>query len=376
MARNKMFRTVYNTAKAHVRGTINNVSESATNNAKELHDIDLDILKPNLAKVVTDLKEWNSTRKEDAKLSRDELKEIALGVLSEAKRVIKDPESKIDNDDEDMEAFFAEMEAGLDDMDFGVENDMSTDSIPEEVIEGIEVPDNATISSVAISLLFSVNDDKFRNYLAHHIDSIKASLGIVEYNTDTNAEEIAVVNELCDDCVHEVIQDGTINDSTVLPEEVIEEIVEEVEASSATSNLDLVMNQPELDEKTGLESENILYNNFENDITAKVISLLRCYQRNENFTMVVDRVMLCLYKVVNEYESTEVVDKIGLQILSKYELIRLIIATLGTNILDTVSLYTLATLYLDEENPVTKVLNDLTLSVVDTLNKGGNHSQI
>ncbi|MGL5767296.1 MAG: hypothetical protein ACRCX8_16815, partial [Sarcina sp.] len=88
-----IFRTIINIAKSHIKSIVDGIRDNATSVAKEDYGVDLKIVKPSISKVLSDLKEWNEQRKEDKRLSREEMKELARAVLVETKKVLVDPSS-------------------------------------------------------------------------------------------------------------------------------------------------------------------------------------------------------------------------------------------------------------------------------------------
>ncbi|MGL5716911.1 MAG: hypothetical protein ACRCX2_28100 [Paraclostridium sp.] len=378
MSRN-VFKSAYKIAQGHVRTTIKDVVENAKHNAENDHEIQLNILKPKIGKIYEDLKEWNNTRSEKSKLSRDEMKEIALGILSETKRAITDVSGNIKTESDELDEFFASLDEEFNlDEEPGIESDsFNRDNLP---MVNLNQPTQQVIVDVALSLLFAVDDEKFRNFLAAKTSLVKEALGLNEEGVSLPlgvSESPVDIRPAVVSLVEEVIEEQTSEYTEV--SNLVSEIVEEVEITDATANLDLVMATPKVKEITAMESEfsdyspeNIISNGFYENVTTEVTQLLRTYQRNEIFSLTVDRIMTHLNRVISIYASTENSPNTDLEILSSYNLIYMIRSVFGYNILDAVSLYTMFIIFVNDDEQLIGVFNNLSLTVTEAIDSNFN----
>lgn len=352
-------RAIINTAKAHVIGTFRTIKENATEVAENEYGVKLNLAKPKLHKIVDDLKEWNENRKEEARLSREEMKQIVHGVVSETKRVIANPDDVRDEDMDELNDLMASLEMDLEDdlndIDGMESDDFNRDNLP--TVE-LEAPHMEKVNIFLLGVIMSLDkNERFTNYVHSNYDHIKEILCI----EPESSEDIVCTQAI--DAGHDYVTPN---------EEFINEVVEEIENSNTNVNLDIAINAEEIGEVIGTESE---ANTQHEDIHVFIrTELLRAYQRNEIFSSTLDRVMTMLNKVIMNYEEQSGDDiKQGLNILSANPTIYQIIDIFEFNILDAVSFFAIFMLFGDQE---TDYLETLETAIVKLSNSLDGISQI
>lgn len=358
--RKSILRAIVNTAKAHVVGTFKTIKENATEVAESEYGVKLKLARPKLHEIVEDLKEWNNNRKEEARLSREELKEVVHGVVTQTKDVLVNPDDVSDKDMDELNDLMASLE-----MDLGEEltdiDGMESDDFNRENLPTVELtaPTHESINIFVMGILMSLNkNERFNNYVHSNYDNIKDILSIVD-----GTEEDSV-------CTQAINID--LEQQQEQNEDFIDEVVDEIDNSNTNINLDLVMNSEEVSKIVGTESE--ACRNHE-DIHVFIRSeLLKAYQRNDIFSSTVDKVMTMLNKVIVNYdEQSQDEYKQGLNILSANPMIYQIIDIFEFNMLDAVSFLTIFVLFGDQE---TDYLSTLETAVVNLSNSLDGISQI
>lgn len=346
-SKKSIFRTVINVAKAHIKSIVDGIRDNATSVAKEDYGVDLKIVKPSVSKVLHDLKAWNEQRKEDKRLSREEMKELAKAVLAETKKVLLDPASVRNEEMDEINAIMAELEEefdiDFDDDTYGVENE----EVNNEPERSLDSPTPECLALFTLGILLSVtNDQRFVNYLSSRMDIIKESIGIT-VGTDTNAvADQSVITEM-DDVVE-------ANSNS----EIAEEMVEEVEDTNSAINLDLTINSKEAKGVIGTESDS---GSPEVHAIEFCSRLLKSYQRNETFMMAMDRVMTLLNKIISAYNNEQGTDDVeGFAILSRNPMLYQIVDIFGFNYLDAVSFFAIFSLFEDS-------MTDEELSILEDI---------
>lgn len=359
-SKKSIFRTVINVAKSHIRSIVDGIRDNATSVAKEDYGVDLKIIKPSVSKVLQDLKTWNEQRKEDKRLSREEMKELAKAILVETKKVLLDPASVRNEEMDEINAIMAELEEefdiDFDDDTYGVENE----EINVEQERPLDSPTPECLALFTLGILLSVtNDQRFVNYLSSRMDIIKESIGIT-VGTDTNViADRSVIAEMDD------IVDAKINS------EIAEDMVEEVENTNSAVNLDLTINSEEAKAMIGTESDS---NSPEVQAIEVCTRILRSYQRSETFMMSMDRVMTLLNKIISAYNNEQgIEDAEGFAILSRNPILYQIVDVFGFNYLDAVSFFAIFSLFedsmTDEELEILEKIISDTSSRLDAYQK-------
>lgn len=330
-----LLRVVIDTAKAHVRETFKDISTNAKNVAEEDYGVKMEFVKPKLDKIWDDLKKWNSNRKEENRLNREELKEVAKGMLSETKKAIVDPASVKDEDMEELNDLMASMNIDFEDdlrqME-GLESDETNrDNLPQVTLTD---PAPEAINLFVLGILMSCTKDaKFMNYINSDLSNIKEMLDIREYTDADVVVESAMNAEM----------EHPIEDQSM-----VEEIITEIDNSNTNVNLDLAINAEEINNHIGVESE--AYQSNEEICIYIREHLLRAYQRNDGFCASIDRVMTLINKVIMNYEGSNNEElQQGLNILSSNPTIYQIIDLFEFNIIDAVSFFAIFYLYGDQE---------------------------
>lgn len=350
--RKSILRTVINTARAHVRETFRTIGENATQVAEDEYGVKLDLAKPKLKKIVDDLKKWNENRKEESRLSREELKEVVHGVVSETKRALVNPDeiggdSDLDDFNDLMDSLGDDLEDDV--MDFGVESVSSNrNDLPE--VELIQ-PTDKDIALFCLGILMSVQKNtEFTAYINNNIDDVKEILNIDE--SDSNDINEVVSNNL----------------EGISPEEEVysEQVVDEVEDSQIDLGLSVAMNAEELTPLVGMESE--AYKNNE-EITVFIMeSVLPAYQRNDIFMLTLDKVMTRLNKVISNFEADiPEENRQGLNILFANHMLYQASTLFNFNILDSVSFFAIFTLFEESETDYIEILTDAIVKLSNNL---------
>lgn len=329
-SKKSIFNTVLNIAKAHIKSIFEGITENATSVAKEEYNVDLNIIKPSVSKVLDDLKIWNDQRKADKKLSREEMKQLAKDIIKETKKVLLDPNSVRNEELDEINRIMDELEEEFDfdfDDDFGVENE-GTSLVCVDVV----APEPEAIALFTLGILLSITSDNiFSNYLISRIEIMKEILGITTDASVTDIANHSIISEIED-----------IAESKEMIDDM-HGIVDDVEDTNSEVNLEISTNSSEVLGVVGAESASRI--DLNTPITA-VDEILRCYQRNEAFMATVDRVMILLNKIISAYNSEEgTKTSDGFSILSGNPMIHQIVRLFDYNYLDAVSLFSLFTLF-------------------------------
>ena len=114
----KPFMMLGNIAKGHVKALLTDITKTASANAKEIHGVDLKIVKPKLTKIMKDINDYNRSHKEGNKLSRSEVFAIFGSVKKEIMSFVKKPNYSVDD------MFEGSLDETID--------DLMDESLPEE----------------------------------------------------------------------------------------------------------------------------------------------------------------------------------------------------------------------------------------------------